>query len=448
MTFVNRPKPRHAVTPPRAGISTPPEKELAGAPVLIVGLGALIAWMVVRIFTQPEDHALRWRVPLDLEIYRMGGQALLRGENLYDKAYIFDLPFTYPPFAGVLFTSFAYLADNALIILWQIGMLAALAAIIALVFRERGFKLTPLTLLVCALLSCASIGNEAVHGTLFFGQINIFLMLLVALDILPARRRLPGIGIGIAAGLKLTPAYMGLVLLFQKRWWAAVISVLTFFATVIIGFAFVPDARHFWEHAMFDSSRVGSSENTGSKSVLSVMQRTFGLEGGTVWILSVIVIFVFTCLALRTAMLRNNRSMAFALTGISSCLVSPFSWYHHFVWLVPLSMVLFIAVNEWAADRFGASFNGALAGLASLAAIVCFHIPFVSYPVWRAMSSRGIDELSQTTPWLGTIWTTLCLLFIVGYAIFGFMPRGSGVRSTSSGPKGIGLAKGRSAPAE
>ena len=116
MTFVNRPKPRHAVTPPRAGISTPPEKELAGAPVLIVGLGALIAWMVVRIFTQPEDHALRWRVPLDLEIYRMGGQALLRGENLYDKAYIFDLPFTYPPFAGVLFTSFAYLADNALII--------------------------------------------------------------------------------------------------------------------------------------------------------------------------------------------------------------------------------------------------------------------------------------------------------------------------------------------
>ena len=178
------------------------------------------------------------------------------------------------------------------------------------------------------------------------------------------------------------------------------------------------------------------------------MQRTFGLEGGTVWILSVIVIFVFTCLALRTAMLRNNRSMAFALTGISSCLVSPFSWYHHFVWLVPLSMVLFIAVNEWAADRFGASFNGALAGLASLAAIVCFHIPFVSYPVWRAMSSRGIDELSQTTPWLGAIWTTLCLLFIVGYAIFGFMPRGSGVRSTSSGPKGIGLAKGRSAPAE
>lgn len=166
-----------------------------------------------------------------------------------------------------------------------------------------------------------------------------------------------------------------------------------------------------------------------SKSVFSILQRTFGIEGTWIWIASVIVIFILTCLVLRTAMQRGNQSMAFALTGQSSCLVSPFSWYHHFVWLIPLSIVLFLKVNEWIAQRVTTFWGRQLAGFGAIAAVVVFHIPFVSYPAWWHMSSRGIDSLSREIPWLGTIWTTLCLLFIVVYAIMGFLPRReSGVR--------------------
>lgn len=348
---------------------------------------------------------------------------MLHGEILYDKIFLESFGFTYPPFAGVVFAFFSFLSENALIILWQVGMIGLLAAVIAMVIHERGYRLTPLTLVVCALLPVASIGNEAIHGTLFYGQINILLMFLVALDILPARRRLPGVGIGIAAGLKLTPAYMGLVLLFQRRWWAAVVSVATFAVTVVIGYLFVRDANDYWIRAMLDSSRIGTSDNTGSKSVLSVLHRNFDVEGGWVWILCVVVIFAVTCLAPRTAMLRDNRSMAFALTGISSCLISPFSWYHHFVWLVPLGIVLFLEVNEWIRQRVTNVWGKQLAGLGSLIAVIVFHIPFVAYTVWWEMSSRGLDYYSTNIPWMDVLWTGLSFLFLVGYAVFSFIPR-------------------------
>ena len=210
-----------------------------------------------------------------------------------------------------------------LILLWQGGTALALFTVIMLVLRERGLKLSPAMWLLGLLLLGCTPANEPVHGTLFFGQINIFLMLLVALDILPRKRALPGIGIGLAAGMKLTPAYMGLVLLFQKRWWQAIIAILTFAVTVAIGFVTIPDAADFWTDAIFKSSRVGEHTNPGAQSIRSVMVRAWGIDGGWIWLAAVVVVFILTCLALRTAMKHRNNSAALALAGISSCLVSP-----------------------------------------------------------------------------------------------------------------------------
>ena len=233
---------------------------------------------------------------------------MYKRQDLYDNAYIGDLPFTYPPFSGTLFTWLSRLANAPLILLWQGGTALALFTVIMLVLRERGLKLSPAMWLLGFLLLCCTPANEPVHGTLFFGQINIFLMLLVALDILPRKRALPGIGIGLAAGMKLTPAYMGLVLLFQKRWWQAIIAILTFAVTVAIGFVTIPDAADFWTDAIFKSSRVGEHTNPGAQSIRSVMVRAWGIDGGWIWLAAVVVVFILTCLALRTAMKHRNNS--------------------------------------------------------------------------------------------------------------------------------------------
>lgn len=406
-------------------------KKLYGATTMFAILAALVAVMAYKFSQYDGPHAFTFILPFDLSIYRMAGQDLLDGGLLYDAPYIFNFPFTYPPFAGVLFMVLPLLSKDVLTVLWPALMFAALLAIIIMIFRERGLKMTPAACLIAALLTALTPANEAIHGSLYYGQINVFLMLLVAFDLLPIKRRLPGVGIGLAAGIKLTPAYMGLALLFEKRWWAAAGSVITFFVTVAIGFLVVPDALDFWTDAMFNSSRVGEHDNPGAKSLRSLMFRQLDIDGGFWWILAVAVVFALTCLALRTAYLRGNRSAALAITGLSTCLVSPFSWYHHFVWTIPFGIWIFVEANQAVGKRLSGTAGAQLAGLAGVAALVLVELPFVSVPVWFTMSSANLDVTTTLQPWATCLWTLSCVTYIAAYAVWGFIaprhPKGTAV---------------------
>jgi len=396
-------------------------KKLYGLPTVVTLLAALIGVIVYRFSIYDGNSAFVWRVPLDLKIYWLAGGEVAEGADLYDNAYIGDLPFTYPPFSGTLFKWLSPLADDPLILLWQGGTALALFTVIMLVLRERGLKLSPAIWLLGILLVCCTPANEPVHGTLFFGQINIFLMLLVALDILPRKRALPGIGIGLAAGMKLTPAYMGLVLLFQKRWWQAIIAILTFAVTVAIGFVTIPDAADFWTDAIFKSSRVGEHTNPGAQSIRSVMVRAWGIDGGWIWLAAVAVVFVLTCLALRTAVKHRNNSAALALAGISSCLVSPFSWYHHWVWTVPLAVVVMVSVNQALGKRLTGFLGAQFSGLVSVLAMCAVTMPFISAPVWLSAASRSLNHW-DLQPWGMLAFTGAGVLYIAFYALWGFIP--------------------------
>lgn len=396
-------------------------KKLQGIPTLCTVLALGIAVIVYRIIQFDGHKAFTYILPFDLAIYRMAGADLNAGGLLYDAPYIYEFPFTYPPFAGILFQVLPFFSEGALTILWPALMFLAVLAIVVMIFRERGIKLSPAAIVVAVLLTALTPANESMHGSLYYGQINVFLMLLVALDFLPLKRRLPGVGIGLAAGIKLTPAYMGLALLFEKRWWAAVGSVVTFLVTVVLGFIFVPDALDFWTDAMFNSSRVGEHANPGAKSLRSLMFRVLGIDGGMWWLLAVLTVFVLTCLALRTAYKRGNRTAAFALTGLSTCLVSPFSWYHHFVWTIPFAVLVFVTVNQAVGARVSGKLGEQLAGLAALAALVVVSLPFMSVPVWFTMSSANLDTLESFQPWATSLWTLSCVLFIAAYALWGFI---------------------------
>ena len=396
-------------------------KKLYGLPTMVTLLAALIGVIVYRFSIYDGNSAFVWRVPLDLKIYWLAGGEVAQGADLYDNAYIGDLPFTYPPFSGTLFTWLSRLADAPLILLWQGGTALSLFTVIMLVLRERGLKLSPAMWLLGFLLLCCTPANEPVHGTLFFGQINIFLMLLVALDILPRKRALLGIGIGLAAGMKLTPAYMGLVLLFQKRWWQAIIAILTFAVTVAIGFVTIPDAADFWTDAIFKSSRVGEHTNPGAQSIRSVMVRAWGIDGGWIWLAAVVVVFILTCLALRTAMKHRNNSAALALAGISSCLVSPFSWYHHWVWTVPLAVVVMVSVNQALGKRLTGFLGAQFSGLVSVLAMCAVTMPFVSAAVWLSAASRSLNHW-DLQPWGMLAFTGAGVLYIAFYAVWGFIP--------------------------
>ena len=54
---------------------------------------------------------------VDLHVYRMGGDAVLHDMPLYSLRYADQLPFTYPPFAALVFASMAWLPWSAAAVL-------------------------------------------------------------------------------------------------------------------------------------------------------------------------------------------------------------------------------------------------------------------------------------------------------------------------------------------
>lgn len=304
----------------------------------IIALIPLVIWVIVAEFRFPAESRIFYVPPLDLAIYILAGQQLRDGGNLYDGNYIYDLPFTYPPFAGVLFQGFTFFGNLEATVLWQGANLFALMAVSWMITRS---------IPISFLLGIASVGLDAIHGSFFYGQINAVLMFLIALDFLPKNRRFAGIGVGLAAGIKLTPAFFVLIFLLERRWKAALTSAVTFLVTVIIGWIFVPDAAKFWFSAIKDSSRVGQHANAGAQSLRSVLERVFQAEG--LWIPAVLITMVIICVGIWLALKNQDMAWAMIIAGFGACLVSPFTWFHHWVWIVPLAAVLIRKPweNQW-----------------------------------------------------------------------------------------------------
>lgn len=388
---------------------------LRGAPTLIVALGALVLWILNRESRVAAPYHLGLYVPTDLTVYLLGGQRVNDGGDLYGAPLLGDLPFTYPPFSGAVFRWLATLTPDLATILWQGANLAALVGVILLVLHERRKRIDAPAIAVIVLLTGAMLVFEPVRGSFYYGQINLLLLLLIACDVLPRRGRWPGVGVGLAAGLKLTPAFAGLIFLLQRRWWAALISVATFLVTVIIGFLFVPDAMAFWRDAMFNSDRVGVHANPGAQSWRSVLERVLGVESTAVWLVAVVLTVAAVALGVWVALRRDNRSMALVIAGIGSSLVSPFSWFHHWVWVVPLAVCIIIGITDLLGRTFWLAQLGALL---SLGAVALVSLPWASAILWPKLSFHGAAA-DPTAPW-NLAFTLFGLLVILGYTALGF----------------------------
>ncbi|HIW95892.1 MAG TPA: DUF2029 domain-containing protein [Candidatus Corynebacterium gallistercoris] len=384
---------------------------MAIIPLII--LLCLAAWRVNAEMNPMEFPLLFRELPVDLHVYLLGADDALGGLPLYDGDLLPGLPFTYPPFAVGGFMLLRQLSDSHAAMAWQSFMFACLLAVVLMVFHERKRKLGVLTILAAVAVALASFALTPVRSSFFFGQINMLLMFLVFVDVLYLRK-LGGIGVGLAAGLKLTPAFTGLIFLLERRWVAALVSIATFGATVVAGFFFVPDAARFWTEAMFDSTRVGVHENPGAQSLHSVLVRA-GYESSTLWLVVAVVVTLLVAWAAWAALKGGNRSMAAAIVGVGSCLVSPFSWHHHWVWMVPLLLSLALTIGNYIRAWKPSSFAlRQVADLVGLAVALACAVPYLHFIVW--------PEVSQALAWqqYGTfglwLYVGAAVVFIAVYA--------------------------------
>jgi len=322
---------------------------LFARPRLVLALFAVPAGVVVAGIV---SWAIDWRLGVDSAIYRSGAVALLTGEPLYDKMSLSAepswarLPFTYPPTGALLFIPLALFATQ---ISW--GVLGALSVLaLALVVRvaiqnlpTRPTWMTPARTTV--IVTVLALGLEPVWRTLFLGQINLILMALVVVDVLVLRnsRYVGGVLVGVAAAVKLTPLIFVPHLWLTGRKADAVRAVVTFGLLQLLIFAIIPhDFRRFWSVAVTNPERTGPTFWAGNQSLDGLILRLSHLAP---WALGAAVA-VGALLAVPAVFLvrRYHRAgqplTALLVTAFFGVLLSPVSWSHHYVWVVPLIVLL------------------------------------------------------------------------------------------------------------
>lgn len=273
---------------------------------------------------------------IDLDVYRYGGASLVDGVPLYvglDPAT--GLPFTYPPFAAALMAPLALVPSVVLAGAWAAASVAALMAVLRLLLPGRDPH-------VVLALTAGALVLEPVWQSLSFGQVNLFLVLLVAVDVLRPDRRTAGLLIGIAAGIKLTPLVFVALLVLAGRRTAAVRAVAAFAATVAIGFVVVAgDAATYWTETLWDPSRIGGLAFSSNQSVNGVLVRVLGHEPPTLlWLVLAGAVAGALLLLAALAWRRDEADLALVLGALAVLLASPVSWSHHWVWAAPAAIVL------------------------------------------------------------------------------------------------------------
>ncbi|KOV64237.1 membrane protein [Streptomyces sp. MMG1121] len=248
--------------------------------------------------------------------------------------------FTYPPFAALAMLPLAVLGRNAAIALCLLVNLTALAVVLRILagagWRRYGWYRWSLCLCALALF-------EPLRDTFSFGQVNLVLLALVLGDCLllaTGRGRLAGAGIGLAAAVKLTPAlFIGLLLLAGRRRAAGIATAVAVAVTALAAWADPRASRFYWTEALWDTSRVGRLGYVSNQSLQGVLAR-LGETGRPLWATLVLLTLCAWAWRSRRAVKAGDWQAAFALTGAAACLVSPITWVHHLVWLLPSFVVL------------------------------------------------------------------------------------------------------------
>jgi alpha-1,2-mannosyltransferase len=293
------------------------------------------------------------------------------------------LPFIYTPFAALLMAA----GSGASFAAWQAGLAVLTIGLLPVVtYLSLGLAGRPAGLArAAAAFALAAVGLwlEPVAMTLFFGQLNVVLLALVVGDLaLPDRIKGKGIGIGLAAGIKLVPLIFIPYLLCTRRVRAAAVSALTFAVTVGLGFALLPHAAAvFWREQLLGSKHF-HLENQSLNGVILRLTHS-GYDAHAYWQVAALLVGIA---GLATSILASRRGhellglVACAATGL---LVSPISWTHHYVYVVPA-----LVLAAYGPRRLGYRILGA--------ALVVGVFGWWPLPIG---SQGGYDPQAQLRPW-------------------------------------------------
>ncbi len=397
------------------------DRYLAGAtahPLRALSLDApwakrAVTWGLVTAVLLVAGFAIAYP-PFDFGVYRWGGQVVTHGTVLYHGRTDRQL-FTYPPFAALLFTLVAVIPALAGRVMLELVSLLALAAAARVTLALAGYRAS---WQVTGGVVVLGMTLEPVYHTFFLGQLNLILLALILLDVWRvAAGRPAGVLIGLAAAIKLTPLIFVALLLLAGRTRAALTATLTFAACVVLGYFVAPgDSRIYWQRHLFaDTGRMGASYISNQSPYAAILRISSGTARLGIWFVVISLTLAATGLAIATVLARRGDWLGAAtVTGTTGLLVSPISWTHHWVWILPALViliqggrrsqvaaacgyVLFVAAPLWFTPwHFGSAQYG-FHGLVTLVAN-CFLVAgllFLGFMAWRAVVPASLGAAGE-----------------------------------------------------
>ncbi|SCF31470.1 alpha-1,2-mannosyltransferase [Micromonospora viridifaciens] len=253
--------------------------------------------------------------------------------------------FTYPPFAALVMLPMAYLPWSAAATVSVVATVAASTVVIWWLVDPIARRCGWTRWFALAVALCLAAAYEPMRETVSFGQVNMLLLFLVAVDLLwllPAYPRWAGVGIGLATAIKLTPGIFIVYLLVTRRWRAAFTAMGAAAGASLLAGALFPDAsREFWTSALWNTDRVGELAFISNQSLRGMVARLDPADPSTgAWLVLVLATLAVWVWRSRAAVAAGDEATGLALTGIAMCLVSPVTWVHHLVWLLPALILL------------------------------------------------------------------------------------------------------------
>ncbi len=367
-----------------------------------ISTGLVVVWAL----------GLSWhRRQLDIAVYLMGASHLVDG-RLYLASLPAPphLPFTYPPFAALVFAPLNVLSLSSAKIVWSLVNVAALFALVWLSVRAARPGLDRRRLTAWSLvLMVPAFFIEPVHLTFAFGQVNIVLAALALGDLTGqlriGQRSLPrGVLIGVVSAVKLIPLVFVPYLFVTRRTRAGWVALGTFAACSAAAAATDPSVSwSYWTKYAADAKRVGGVFYISNQSLRAVADRIDHrvVSTGLITALSGVVLVIGIALA-RWAWQASSDLLGVLVCATTGLLVSPITWAHHMVWVVPVLIWLI-----WAPDRPRGGWLWAL-GAAVL---------FWSAPIWDVPNGSDVElhEHGWQLLW-GNSFFVAMVVFMVGVA--------------------------------
>jgi Glycosyltransferase family 87 len=265
------------------------------------------------------------------------------------------LPYNaHPPASVLLALPFAGLRYRDAHFAWNLTMLLLFAATVALIVRglRLPFHVGSLLPTIVLVLYCFPLDHQIAQG-----QLNLVLLFLITLCWTFDRNDWPwlaGMTLGLAAGLKLFPAFLFLYFLMRANWIALVaggIGFVSISAAALLLFgqdAFsdyfrvvLPSLEHYrssWSNLSLTGFWLRTCNPGHGERVIPLAHSPLGAWVGMCSTTALVTLLVaWGCRGLRK---RTDPDWAFALGLVGMLLVSPITWNHYFLFLcLPFALI-------------------------------------------------------------------------------------------------------------